>query len=428
MATDTLVYPKFGGKVVGNAIKIVVLAEFIDAKINYPDDFCFGTDNKTEEFLHDNPFGKVPLMRTADGPLYESNCICRYLVRKSAKVAEIYGANAFEQSRVDIWLDVQQQIGTAIAQWLYPAYGFMPLDEEKAQKAKDETSVWLKGVDSHLEGKQYLEFERVTLADIVLAGSLQMAFAGIFCSIYRARFPHLTAWYIRVASLPQFVKVVGPLALKDQLTLHCYQANGRAMGPAIKVMAVAQFAGVHVVYPSGFAMGTENKSPEYLAKFPFGKVPTLDTADGPLYESNCISRYLAAKSPKANELYGANPYEQSRVNIWLDIQLQFSGAVANWLYPVMGYFPKDEVKEAKAKEDVAIWLKGTNAHLEGKQFLEFDRLTLADIGLAGGLVLAFKIIFDPAYRAQYPHLTAWYTRIASLPDFVAITGPLALKE
>ena len=41
-----------------------------------------------------------------------------------------------------------------------------------------------------------------------------------------------------------------------------------------------------------FEMGKTNKSPEYLAKFPMGKVPALETADGKtLYESGAIAYY-----------------------------------------------------------------------------------------------------------------------------------------
>jgi elongation factor 1-gamma len=59
------------------------------------------------------------------------------------------------------------------------------------------------------------------------------------------------------------------------------------------------------------------KSPEYLKKHPLGKVPLLDTPEGPIYESNAILRYLARKQ---KSLYGSNVFETAQVDQWLDFQ------------------------------------------------------------------------------------------------------------
>lgn len=46
------------------------------------------------------------------------------------------------------------------------------------------------------------------------------------------------------------------------------------------------------------------KSPEYLTKHPLGKIPTLETPEGCIYESAAILRYLARKVGK---FYGNTP-------------------------------------------------------------------------------------------------------------------------
>jgi glutathione S-transferase len=57
------------------------------------------------------------------------------------------------------------------------------------------------------------------------------------------------------------------------------------------------------------------RSPDYLAKNPNGKVPTID--DGfILWESAVILRYLAAKRPERG-LVPSGPLEQARVDQWL---------------------------------------------------------------------------------------------------------------
>lgn len=51
-----------------------------------------GKDNKTEEFFKINPLGKVPVLITDDGVIFESNAICRYLCRLNPKT-KLYGKN-----------------------------------------------------------------------------------------------------------------------------------------------------------------------------------------------------------------------------------------------------------------------------------------------------------------------------------------------
>ena len=54
--------------------------------------------------------------------------------------------------------------------------------------------------------------------------------------------------------------------------------------------------GLSLDAPSSFVFGESNKSPEYLAKFPHGKIPAFEGSDGfTLFETQAIARY--SKSP-----------------------------------------------------------------------------------------------------------------------------------
>ena len=57
------------------------------------------------------------------------------------------------------------------------------------------------------------------------------------------------------------------------------------------------------------------RSPWYLAIHPLGKVPTLETPEGCIFESNSILRYLARK---AGKLYGNSPAETASIDQWLE--------------------------------------------------------------------------------------------------------------
>src|SRR5262249_45870250 len=60
----------------------------------------------------------------------------------------------------------------------------------------------------------------------------------------------------------------------------------------------------------------ETRTPEYLAKNPNGRVPTLEEDGFVLWESPAILKYLAAKRPE-RALCGADPKTQALVDQWM---------------------------------------------------------------------------------------------------------------
>ncbi|KAJ0874478.1 putative S-crystallin, Thioredoxin-like superfamily, glutathione S-transferase domain superfamily [Helianthus annuus] len=66
------------GKPNKNALKVLIAAEYVGVEVKCPDHFELGVSNKTPEFLKMNPVGKVPVLETPDGVIFESNAIARY--------------------------------------------------------------------------------------------------------------------------------------------------------------------------------------------------------------------------------------------------------------------------------------------------------------------------------------------------------------
>ena len=61
---------------------------------------------------------------------------------------------------------------------------------------------------------------------------------------------------------------------------------------SLQVKAVAAWLGLPLDVASGFVFGETNKSPEYRAKFPHGKIPAFEGVDGfKLFETQAITRY-----------------------------------------------------------------------------------------------------------------------------------------
>ena len=165
---------------------------------------------------------------------------------------------------------------------------------------------------------------------------------------------------------------------------------------------------------------TEIKTPEYMKKHPLGKIPVLETPEGCIFESMSIIRYLARK---AGKMYGSNPAETAQVDQWFEfIQSQLYPTMMPMVIGTMGYrfITKEQYDESK-KQTVEI-LKNIDAHLNGKEFLALNQLTLADVVLGNQLRYPFCLTFDEATRANFPNLTKWFSALMEHPTNVKHFG------
>ncbi|KAE8671123.1 Elongation factor 1-gamma 3 [Hibiscus syriacus] len=71
--------------------------------------------------------------------------------------------------------------------------------------------------------------------------------------------------------------------------------RGKPNKNAYKALIAAEYSGVEVRLVENFEMGISNKTPEFLKMNPLGKVPVLETPEGPVFESNAIA-HLASNT------------------------------------------------------------------------------------------------------------------------------------
>lgn len=77
------------------------------------------------------------------------------------------------------------------------------------------------------------------------------------------------------------------------------------------------------------------QTPEYLHKHPLGKIPTLETPEGTIYESATILRYLARK---AGKFYGKTAAETASIDQWLEyVNTQVGPLSVRTIYGTLGY-------------------------------------------------------------------------------------------
>ena len=163
-------------------------------------------------------------------------------------------------------------------------------------------------------------------------------------------------------------------------------------------------------------MGVTNRSPEFLAKFPMGKAPAFEGADGTLiFESDAIAQYVAESGPAKDQLLGVSAAERAHIRQWICFAEgdAMSAVVPFALWHMkMVQYTAEELEKHLVKVERAVG--AVESHLEtngGRKWLATeDKLSLADISLVAALNWGFAIVLDEELRAKYPNVVAWYER------------------
>eukprot|EP01111_Echinosteliopsis_oligospora_P019082 TRINITY_DN9044_c0_g1_i1.p1 TRINITY_DN9044_c0_g1~~TRINITY_DN9044_c0_g1_i1.p1 ORF type:complete len:247 (+),score=48.05 TRINITY_DN9044_c0_g1_i1:87-743(+) len=172
-----------------------------------------------------------------------------------------------------------------------------------------------------------------------------------------------------------------------------------------------------------FAMMTDNKTPEFLAKNPVGKVPVLDTPEGSIFESNAIARYVARKSDLA--LLGTTDIEIAHIDQWTEFYThEFEAGLFAILPHIFGRnkFEKDSQFNAeiqKIKKSLAV-LEYWFSHDASRQFIAINRVTIADIILVVGLNAAFEFVVGEESRKEYPKTIEYVDRLMATEQFSSV--------
>lgn len=160
-------------------------------------------------------------------------------------------------------------------------------------------------------------------------------------------------------------------------------------------------------------------TPEYKAMNPNSVVPVIDDDGFVLWESNAITRYLAAKHG-AGTLWPADLQVRADADRWMDWQTtEYSPAMrfAFWQLVRTAREKQDAavVEESRAKSEAATAI--LDAALAGRKFIAGEQFTMGDISLG---VAAHRWLNLPIAREPRPALEAWYARLMARPAAAAV--------
>ena len=198
---------------------------------------------------------------------------------------------------------------------------------------------------------------------------------------------------------------VAPNPTKVRLYLAEKSAGGSELPIPIEQVAVSLLDG-------------EQKSPEHLARSPFGKLPVLELDDGTcVSESLAIIEYLEERYPEPS-LIGGDAEERARVRdlerkLDLDILIAI-GRIVHATNSPLDLPPNPPVAEAARSglDETLAWLDGVLA--DGRPFVAGDRPTIADCTLAAGL--QFARFRDAVSLEDLPEVARWDTSYRERPS------------
>ena len=181
--------------------------------------------------------------------------------------------------------------------------------------------------------------------------------------------------------------------------------------PANKVRFVANALELEYEYVQVNIREKQNRTPEYLAMHPAGKIPVIDDDGFVLFESGAIIKYLAEKV--RSPLYPTDIQQRALIDQWIDFgTIHINGAMGRVLFNrifvhVLG-IPVDENSLKDGLNFLDKFLPVVDQQLGKSAFLAGGSLSLADMNLLAAL--------DPCEVGQidlssYTNIVSWRNKL-----------------
>ncbi|MEZ4750311.1 MAG: glutathione S-transferase family protein [Bdellovibrionota bacterium] len=164
----------------------------------------------------------------------------------------------------------------------------------------------------------------------------------------------------------------------------------------------------------------ESRTPEFLLKNPYGKVPVIEDDGLVLFESSAICTYLADKFPEKQLTPKAYTKERALYNQWVSF---ITTEVEQALWTMAKHtFALPENKRLAPMRDIAKWefsqaAKALNVGLKDRSFLVGERFSVADILAGNCLIWALR----SEVPLGYPRLEDYLERLQQRAAFQKAT-------
>ena len=207
----------------------------------------------------------------------------------------------------------------------------------------------------------------------------------------------------------------------SELTVH--SIPGSPFGRAV----LATLEEKHASYRFSPVLPGTLRSPEHLARHPFGRVPVLEHDGFMLYETQAILRYLDRMRPSP-ALTPSDPKRTARMDQVMNVNdwylFQGVGSVIGFHRVIgprlMGLKPDEAAIEAAMPKARAVFAELARL-LGGQPFFAGYSISLADLMVAPQLGFFTATPEWAELAAPQPNLVAWLSRMEARPSMQATT-------
>ncbi|XP_076950358.1 glutathione S-transferase-like [Bidens hawaiensis] len=174
----------------------------------------------------------------------------------------------------------------------------------------------------------------------------------------------------------------------------------------------------------------EHKTPEFLARNPFGQVPVLEDGDITIFESRAITQYVAhTYTDKGTDLMMKDPKKLAIQSVWMEVESQKFDLPSHKL-TIELYFnvlrrgrEADEALIAEFEKKLVDVLDVYEQRLMESKYLGGDSYTLVDLHHLPNLHYMMATRVKRLFEAR-PHVCAWAADILSRPAWMKIVSIL----
>ena len=143
--------------------RVLILLEELELKYDFNEIDLSSKENKEEEYLEIQPFGKVPVVKYGDRVLFESRSILRYIARNNKEPINLLG-----DVNCDIWLEVESQNFNPHASAIVSEKVFKKVggNEEVIKEHLAALEKVLDVYEKRLSNQEYIGGDNYSIADI----------------------------------------------------------------------------------------------------------------------------------------------------------------------------------------------------------------------------------------------------------------------
>jgi glutathione S-transferase len=191
-----------------------------------------------------------------------------------------------------------------------------------------------------------------------------------------------------------------------------YRLHGFYTQNTLKTLYVMEELGVDYEFRFVDLAKGENRSEEFRAMNPAGRVPVLEHDGQFLFESGAIGRYVA--TVEHSPLFPADKLERGRVDQWMTFFTCHPGRWLTKLFfekvvkPKAGWGEPDAAGCSEADKFTRQQLQVVEDWLQGRQWLANDAFSIAEPFALAYLEQARYVDFP---LAEFPAVNAWFERL-----------------